>query len=54
LRPSYRLAELLQSPEPARQRDERVRQVGHERLAFRASSAQREASSAPCARSRAR
>src|ERR1017187_1818318 len=34
LRPSHRLAELLQSPEPARQRDERVRQVGHERLAF--------------------
>src|ERR1019366_2050700 len=34
LRPSYRLAELLQSPEPTRQRDEGVRQVGHERLAF--------------------
>ena len=34
LRPRQHLAELFQSFEPARQRDERIRQVSHERLAF--------------------
>src|ERR1700687_6512195 len=34
LRPRYRLAELLLRPEPARQRDERILQVAHERLAL--------------------